>query len=96
MTTEKVTINGTDYLLAPINFDQWEQGLFDSKGESLPRARTGFLVASSLANAETPSNPSFESIPAGHIPKLLRTVIKLSDLEGEKQEGEATAPENQG
>lgn len=93
--TEKVTINGTDYVLESINFDQWEQGLFDSKGEMLPRARTGFFVASSLANANEPSNPKYETIPAGHIPKLLQVVLKLSDLES-KSEGEAPATEGQG
>lgn len=95
MTTETVTISGKTYTLAPINFDQWEQGLFDSKGEMLPRARTGFLVASSLANAQEPSNPKYEAIPAGHISKLLPVVLRLSNLESGDQ-GEAPATEGQG
>lgn len=92
--TEKVTINGTDYVLAPINFEQWEEGLFASDGQPLSRAKTGFLVARSLENANEPSNPKYETIPAGHIPKLLPVVLRLSDLETE--EGEAPTTEGAG
>ena len=50
---------------------------------------------SSVKNAASASNPDYASIPAGHIPKLLPAVLKLSDLESD-DEGEATATEGQG
>ncbi len=66
--TQNVTISGTTYTLAPINFEQWEEGLFASDGQPLSRAKTGFLVARSLENAKAPSNPDYASIQPGIFP----------------------------
>ena len=71
--TEKVTINGTDYALAPINFEQWEEGLFASDGQPLSRAKTGFLVARSLENANEPSNPNMKPSRPGTFPSCFRS-----------------------
>jgi len=95
MTTEKVTINGTDYVLSAITFQQWEDAFYDSQGNSLRRPRTAFVVEASLKNANAPENPPSEAIPAGHIMKLLPVVLRISDLE-RKDEGEAPATEGQG
>jgi len=88
--TETVTISGKTYTLAPLNFDQWEQAFYDSQGNPLRRPRTGFVVQCGLGNASA-DNPDYLSIPAGHILKLLPTVLRLSDLERDDQREAKTA-----
>jgi hypothetical protein len=93
MATETITIDGATYTLAPINFSQYEDAIFDSNGDPLRNIKTGSIVAASLANAENASNPEFEKVPAGHVLKLLPVAIKISGL-AKEPEGEATAAES--
>jgi hypothetical protein len=95
MSTEKVTIDGTCYILAPLNFSQYEASLFDSEGKPLMRMNIGLVVSSSLKNAETSENPSFDRIPAGHVLQMLPVVQKISGLKEKDGQGEAKTEEGQ-
>lgn len=92
MKTEAVTIDNATYVLAPLNFSQYEESMFDSEGHMLERIKVGAAVAASLENAKSEQNAPFKEIPAGHVIQLLKPVLKISGLES-SSEGEVVSPE---
>lgn len=91
MKTKSVTIDDTTYVIAPLNFDQYESHFFNEDGSPLARPRIGAAVRDSLANAKGLTNPPYEEIPAGHVLKLAPEIAEASGLEKAEPAGEATA-----
>lgn len=95
MKTKSVTVNDATYVIAPLNFDQYETAFFQEDGSAVERVKMGDIVRDSLENANADSNPPMAEVPAGDVLQLAPMILEFSGLSLLKQpgtpEGEATA-----
>jgi hypothetical protein len=81
MKTQTVTVNGTDYTVGPLSFEQYEKAFLSEDGGNLDHPKASQALADSLANAVTyagATNPDF--IPAGDALQLIPIMLDLSGL----------------
>jgi hypothetical protein len=90
MQTKTVNIGDFEYTLAPLDWDQYEETVYDESGIPLKRAKLGLAVKRSLENATKAGAVNPEFVPAGHVLELWKYLLDLSGLKIEAA-GEAPA-----